>query len=845
MADYWNKTSNPPLTILEERKVASHTLPLKSEYVSDVGIDMTVSVISGSIPAGLTLNGITLTGSPFEVPIDTVYNFVVRATLNGISDDRTFKIIVVGPDSPEWITPANSLPVGANATYFILDSAIIDFQLQATDTDTLSGQNLEYFMNEGDGVLPPGITLTKDGRLAGTVDPILALEKIAGSGKYDSNKYGEFPFDFSVRPDNGYSSFFYDVANYDISIPSKSPKKLNRYYQFYVNVTDYTTVVRRKFEIYVVGDDFLRADNTVMQVSNGIFTADNTFVRVPIWLTPGNLGVRRANNYVTIFLDVIDPASLTGIINYSLQTTNPDGTTSALPDGMTLDQSNGEIAGRVPYQALVTRDYQFTIRAKRLVPNITEEAYKDKTFTLKLLGEVNSTITWTTPSDLGTVASNYSSVLKVEASSNVPLATLLYTLKSGKLPQGLSLSLTGEILGTIRSYGTTSNPGVTIFDNRTFTLDNNATTIDRNFTFTVSARDHFGYSVVDRQFTLKIKDPDGKLYSNVYFQPMLKNTERSAFESIITNNTLFQTDFIYRPNDPKFGVQRTMRMLVYAGIESKSVAEFVAASAKNHRKKRYRLGAIRSAVAKTPGTQSIVYEVVYVEVIDPAEKSTKTRTNFRIKNKKKITVDQSFYDYGNTSSKSSVENLDPNGIEIETQSGNVKYKFYPNFLVGTRTGDKILTTRPITIGVRSGTDVIVAESIGSTDPMRFRAIPINTLKTDFSGITIDGDTLGIKYISNVSNMRDNIKKIGTTDISYLPLWMQTSQIGNVNILGYTKAIPLCYCKPGKSVEVLQALTKANITFNQFNFDIDRYVVDQTLGNSAEQYILFHNYAVNV
>ena len=120
MADYWNKTSNTTLTILEERKVASHTLPLKSEYVSDVGIDMTVSVISGSIPAGLTLNGITLTGSPFEVPIDTVYNFVVRASLNGISDDRTFKIIVVGPDSPEWVTPADLLAIGNNQTYFII-----------------------------------------------------------------------------------------------------------------------------------------------------------------------------------------------------------------------------------------------------------------------------------------------------------------------------------------------------------------------------------------------------------------------------------------------------------------------------------------------------------------------------------------------------------------------------------------------------------------------------------------------------------------------------------------------------------------------------------------------------
>jgi len=50
-------------------------------------------------------------------------------------------------------------------TYFILDNEIIDFQLLATDNDLPAGDSLEYYIAEGDGNLPPGITLTADGRL--------------------------------------------------------------------------------------------------------------------------------------------------------------------------------------------------------------------------------------------------------------------------------------------------------------------------------------------------------------------------------------------------------------------------------------------------------------------------------------------------------------------------------------------------------------------------------------------------------------------------------------------------------------------------------------------------------
>jgi phage-related protein len=94
-------------------------------------------------------------------------------------------------------------------------------------------------------------------------------------------------------------------------------------------------------------------------------------------------------------------------------------------------------------------------------------------------------------------------------------------------------------------------------------------------------------------------------------------------------------------------------------------------------------------------------------------------------------------------------------------------------------------------------------------------------------------------------MRDNIRSIGETELNFLPLWMRTSQPGSIENLGYVKAVPLCYVKPGNSTTIINALNTADIKFNQFDFDIDRYVIDSTTGNSNEQYLLFHNYEYNV
>jgi len=835
----WTKRSGIKLAILQERITTTVALP--------VDPNATVVLISGELPKGLRINGDALEGTPFEVPRTTIYRFVLRATLNDQSEDRTFSIDVEGADEPQWITEPDLLPIGTNDAYYLLDSAPVDFQLRVRDTDTSSGQKLTYFIANDGGQLPPGITLTEEGRLIGVVDPVLALQKAAGSGHYDVNNFDKYPYDFSIRSSQGFDSFYFDVTRYDLQTPTLVPKKLNRYYEFEVSVSDGDTIAKRKFRIFVVGDDFLRADNTLMQVGTGVFTADNTFVRTPIWLTPRDLGVRRANNYITLFLDIIDPNSLIGVVSYSLEETNDDGSDSVLPPGTTLDISSGEIAGVVPYQPAVTREYKFTVKATRFTANTSEVAESKKTFVVRLLGEVESTINWLTNADLGDIPSNYISILSVKAETTVPDATLIYTLESGKLPPGLDLSFDGEIIGKINSFGTSDNPGLTVFDNGQLILDNNDTKIDREFKFTVKAQDQFGFSAITREFSITVSDPDDKLYSNVYYKPLLKSAQRLTFQEWLSNPEIFIPEYIYRPNDPRFGLQKEIKLLLYPGIETVLANRYVAAMATTTKRRNFKISDLKTAVAKTPGTDDIVYEVVYLEVKDPYEKDGKVASKITIKNNEKILVnsvrttpDDPYYDILTRSqlpialryNADNVKYFD-NFIEVTTRSnGVIQWVFGSDVYVETRNG-----------GPGPGSNVTFTR--GSTTNINIRPVPENTIRADSTAIKVSDPNSNTRYISNESNIRNKLRDLGRTERNFLPLWMRTSQEGSIQELGYTLAIPLVYCKPGTSETVKAAINFSNFDFRQFELDIDRFEIDSTTGVGEPKYFVFANYEYNI
>lgn len=831
----WTESTDHNLGTYEERLLQTINLPVDSSIDS-------ITLISGKMPGGLRIVDTTLVGTPFEVKRTQTFRFVLRANKGLVNDDLTFRITITGADAPVWVTNEGGLPIGPNNKFYVLDSSPVDFQLQAIDPDLPAGDELEYYIADGDGVLPPGLKLTTDGKIVGIVDPILALEKSSGEGFYDQNAFGDFPYDFGVLSVNGYQSYFYDTVKYDTNTPTRAPRKLNRFYQFTVSVSDGVTVTKRQFDIYLVGDDFLRADNTVMQVGTGLFTADNTNTRRPIWLTPGNIGYRRASNFLTIYMDVYDTQPEAGNLSFVLQDLNDDGSVSTLPPGLTLDSSTGEIAGYVPYQPAVTRPYKFTIRAQKL--NLPETAFADKTFTVNILGEVDSTIKWITDSDIGTIRANFVSTLKVEAETSVPNATLFYSIQDGKLPPGLSLSISGEIIGNIRQFPTAENPGLTVFDNKTTTFDNNVTTTDRSYKFTVKAQDQFGFSGITREFTIGAEDPDNTLYSNLYMQPLLPKEQKNSFRTFVSDPNIFNPDLIYRPNDPQFGLQNQVKMLAYAGIETKNINEYVSASAKNHKRKKYRLGDVKTAIAKIPGTNDILYEVIYVEVIDPQDSSAKTKKSFSIDTKNKITVDSVALEVADDNSG---QGTGVGTFPITLRDGT---GFSPASLgsisIITREGIVVFTGTDVSVELRDSAEVTVASitQTSQTEPERFRPIS-NTIKIDSDAIKVSDGKDRTRYISNITNMRNEISKVGETEREFLPLWMRTSQTIGEQELGYVPAIPLVYCKPGTSGTILLNIQNSNYDFKTLDFEVDRYVIDSTTGISRDQYILFANYQYNV
>ena len=398
MSYLWNVAPGTRLQTLIERSSANILLPLAN------GINADVELISGSIPTGTRLENNTIVGTIFEVAYDTTFSAVFRATTDTTFQDCTIEFIVTGPDSPTWQTNEGLLPIGSNNALFVLDNEIIDYQLVATDTDLSAGDELSYFIADGDGVLPPGITLSDSGKLQGTTEPLLSLDKRAVGGGYDSYEYAGVPMDYAVVSSNGYGSFYYDTVDFDYSESTANLRKLNRYYPFAVTVTDGENFERREFKIYVVGDDYLKADNTVMQAGTGVFTADNTNVRTPVWITPSDLGFKRANNYTTIYLEIVDNWTLEGVVVYTLDDVNDDGSPSELPPGMTLDSQTGEVLGRIPYQPAITQNYKFTVRATRIITDldtvtIFANYYEDvllgknsfKIFKIDLTGNIDGT----------------------------------------------------------------------------------------------------------------------------------------------------------------------------------------------------------------------------------------------------------------------------------------------------------------------------------------------------------------------------------------------------------------------------------------------------------------------
>ncbi|NBP58131.1 hypothetical protein EBU71_16665, partial [bacterium] len=558
------------------------------------------------------------------------------------------------------------------------------------------------------------------------------------------------------------------------------------------------------FRIYVVGEDYLRADNTILKVGTNSYLASSSSLRTPIWRTPPDLGVLRANNYHVIKLDIYDVVDFNRV-QYYLEERNPDSSLSELPLGTKLDIKTGEVFGLLPYQSSILKTYNFTITATRF-GNDNESASSSRTFTVKILGELDSIMSWETDAYLGTIGANLISNLKITATSTLPDAIISYSILEGRLPPGLELESTGEITGRIRQYSQNQEEGLTTFydtlngqriSNQTF--DDGETRIDRVYKFVVRAQDQVNYSQIDREFILDISTPNDRLYSNIYVTSYMNIDKRRLFENLVENEQVFPQSHIYRFNDPNFGIRKDLRMLVYAGIETKNVEEYISIIGLNHKKKRFRFGDVKTAKAKKLGTNQVLYEVIYVEMID--------NMDFNDRHLPLISKDS------------------PNSSNsLTTDMSNYIWNSEgQNLYIGKK---EPFLPRPFENVTIDRTNIF------SSDPKQKNRYP-NTIYNWRQRIRFHKDQNGVELLS---------------EQDFLPLWMRSFQDDRQE-LGFVLALPLCYCNPNMANDILlnikNYISTTNFDFKLLDYTVDRYIIDSVSGYGNDKYLVFKNHEATV
>jgi hypothetical protein len=243
----------------------------------------------------------------------------------------------------------------------------------------------------------------------------------------------------------------------------------------------------------------------------------------------------------------------------------------------------------------------------------------------------------------------------------------------------------------------------------------------------------------------------------------LPKSKRQYYYDFITDNTLFPDNLLYRGNDPAFGTQNEIKLLLQYGIETLKIEEYVPALVRNFHRKTFRFGDVKIATASDENN-NIIYEIVYVDIFDDAENA----------------------------------------------NGSV------NAAVNITNANKSIT------------------------------VDNDQFKASTNIITIDQLIRKFLYPNSVTNMQQRLKEIipeGDSTIinineKFIPLWMSSTQKTTGTALGYTKAVPIAYAKPGAGATILENIQESGFDFKNIEFEVDRLIIDSVEGESGDKYIVF-------
>ena len=607
-APIW-KTPKGTLGTIQEQEF--YELSLQAIVPDDATPSLNYKIIAGELPPGIIIDEFTgyingrpkdiygFKGVPFDVAQDTTSTFCCRVTnlrTNQVAD-RTFSLTITGQDAPTIVATVQELGKVFDGTY-------VSFQITAIDLDR---EALTYYVSKG--ALPEGLTLNSStGIITGLIEPTGLLDFNALAGWSTESGWDNDPWDFGSRA-------------------------VSKRFEFDISVTDNKDTVSRTFSIFVVSKNSLTADNEFILINgyHDFITADLDEKRNPVFTTPStNLGTYAHDNYFAYQFTAkdfdYDQISFSLLVSENIgfdnETSGFDSTlldmgNFELPPGLTLSDETGWLYGNIPAMTPVQKEYSFNVYVyKRNYPTYKSPLTK---FTITIIGDLRNAINWITNEDLGLISAGAVSELTIEAANSYN-KTLIYSLQPGKsnrLPQGLKLLNNGLISGR-------SSFEVTSFDQNSLTFDKNRreagtlsveTIFDRDYTFTVRVNDIGNTLIAYKTFKVRVIVEYNQPYESLYLRAHPGINDKEIFNQLVNNSDLIPEEYVYRNNDPYFGKQKYLDVLLISGIKPSTGSEYIQAMAINHYRKKLLIGLPEVAQA-LDSNGNVKYEVLYLPMQD-------------------------------------------------------------------------------------------------------------------------------------------------------------------------------------------------------------------------------------
>lgn len=595
-------------------------------------------LLAGSLPSGITLNTTTgiLSGIPTLVINDTISSFTIRATDNlGNLRDRTFTMTISGTAVPQFTTPAGVL-------LSTQDSIWTQLNIQYSNPDSTN----EVIVELQEGLLPPGLELSPTGLIQGYPAPpivniTLPLVTTVGFSTESSTGYiyalsvngitpGR-PVTFTTPIGGLVAGTTYYVKTVNTSLSAFTISATQNGSTF--PVTDATGAMSISLPPTSTGQPTIRTYNFVLRLvsplggNTGSYSItvinQNTPVsqggpgntpntRIPTILNtrPATITISESDPYYGYYLlPPVAPSSFAQIgtilsddyfafkmLGYDFDGNPLEYVFSNLPSWLSGDSTTGWLTGTPNLSTPGISSYNFNVSIRKAGnPTISTPNFN---FTFNVSKDITGTISWVTPSNLGSIYNEVISTLKVEAVSDVALE---YRVTSGSLPPNLELLNNGEITGFVATQPTTQL--LTVGDST-------------DFTFTIQAfSPEFTAIEASRTFTLTVLQEFGQPTDILYIKAAPSINDRSIIETLLTNDTLIPTASLYRPDDIYFGKATNVTYEHAYGIYASDIDQYIAAVTRNHYWRNITLGELKTAVAKNDAGE-IIYEVVYSEVID-------------------------------------------------------------------------------------------------------------------------------------------------------------------------------------------------------------------------------------